>query len=56
MWEFELSGIEDLRELSGRLGVRLDVSRDVSILAEPVQIGRLVIPNSLATRRGGQAN
>lgn len=48
MWEFQLSGIEDLRELSRRLGVRLDVSRDVSILAEPVQIGRLVIPNSLA--------
>jgi len=48
MWEFQLSGIEDLRELSGRLGVRLDVREDVSILAEPVQIGRLVIPNSLA--------
>jgi NADPH-dependent glutamate synthase beta subunit-like oxidoreductase/2,4-dienoyl-CoA reductase-like NADH-dependent reductase (Old Yellow Enzyme family) len=48
IWEFQLSGIEDLRELSGRLGVRLDVSRDVSILAEPVQIGGLVIPNSLA--------
>ena len=48
MWDFQLSGIEDLRELSRRLEVRLDVSRDVSILAEPVQIGGLVIPNSLA--------
>ena len=48
MWEFQLSGIEDLRELSRQLGVRLDVSQDVSILAEPVQIGGLVIPNSLA--------
>jgi 2,4-dienoyl-CoA reductase-like NADH-dependent reductase (Old Yellow Enzyme family) len=48
MWEFRLSGIEDLRELSRRLGVRLDVSQDVSILVEPVQIGGLVIPNSMA--------
>ncbi|MHC4175070.1 MAG: oxidoreductase, partial [Planctomycetota bacterium] len=48
MWEFQLSGIEDLRELSKLLGVRLNVSQDVSILAEPVQIGGLVIPNSLA--------
>jgi len=48
MWEFQLSDIGDLRRLSSKLGVRLDAVDDVSILAEPVQVGRLVVPNSLA--------
>ncbi len=48
MWEFQLGSIEDLRRLSERLGVRLEVNENVSILAEPVQAGRLSIPNSLA--------
>ena len=48
MWEFQLGGIEDLERLSGRLGVRLEAIEDVSILAEPVQAGGLLIPNSLA--------
>lgn len=48
MWEFQLSGIEDLKRLASRLGVRLDAIEDVSILTEPVQVGGLVIPNSLA--------
>jgi len=48
MWEFKLSGIEDLRQLASRLGVRLDVREDVSILGESVQAGGLVMPNSLA--------
>ena len=48
MWEFQLSGIEDLKQLASRLGVRLDAIEDVSILTEPVQAGGLVIPNSLA--------
>jgi len=47
MWEFKLSGIEDLRRLSQRLGIQVDAIEDVSILAEPVQVSRLVIPNSL---------
>ena len=48
MWEFQLSGIEDLKRLSSRLGVRVEAMEDVSILAEPVQAGGLFIPNSLA--------
>jgi len=48
MWEFQLSSVEDLKGLSRRLGVDVDAVEDVSILAEPVQAGSLVIPNSLA--------
>ena len=47
-WEFQLSSVEDLRCLSRQLGVSLDAIEDVSILAQPVEFGRLVIPNSLA--------
>jgi 2,4-dienoyl-CoA reductase (NADPH2) len=47
-WEFQLGGIDDLKRLCERLGVRVDAMEDVSILAEPVQVGGLVIPNSLA--------
>ncbi|MHC4281957.1 MAG: oxidoreductase [Planctomycetota bacterium] len=48
MWEFKLGGIEDLKELASGLGVQLDAIEDVSILAEEVRAGGLVIPNSLA--------
>ena len=48
MWEFKLSSIDDLRRLSERLNVSVDAIDDVSILAEPVEVGGLVIPNSLA--------
>ncbi len=48
MWEFQLSGVEDLKRLSRRLGVDIDAVEDVSILAEPVQAGSLIIANSLA--------
>ena len=37
-----------MKELAGHLGVQLDAIEDVSILAEPVEVGKLVIPNSLA--------
>jgi len=47
-WKFRLSGIEDLKQLAARLDVSIDAIEDVSILAEPVQIGGLIIPNSLA--------
>jgi len=47
-WEFRLSTIEDLKRLAARLDVAVDVIEDVSILAEPVQVGSQVIPNSLA--------
>ena len=47
-WQFRLSTIEDLKQLAAQLNVTVDAIEDVSILAEPVNIGRLVIPNSLA--------
>jgi 2,4-dienoyl-CoA reductase (NADPH2) len=47
-WEFQLGGIEDLRQLSRSLGVSVDATEDVSILVQPVELGGLVIPNSLA--------
>jgi len=48
MWEFRLRNIVDLKRLSNRLGVNVQAIEDVSILTEPVQVGELVIPNSLA--------
>jgi 2,4-dienoyl-CoA reductase (NADPH2) len=48
MWEFRLRDIEDLKKLSKKLGVNVEAIEDVSILSEPVQAGKLVIPNSLA--------
>jgi NADPH-dependent glutamate synthase beta subunit-like oxidoreductase/2,4-dienoyl-CoA reductase-like NADH-dependent reductase (Old Yellow Enzyme family) len=48
MWEFQLSSVEDLKRLSRRLGVNVDAVEDISVLAEPVQAGSIVIPNSLA--------
>jgi len=48
MWEFQLSSIEDLERLGSRLGVRIEAAEDVSILAEPVELRGLSIPNSLA--------
>lgn len=37
-----------LIELCEQLGIRMDMIDDVSILAEPVEVGGLVVPNSLA--------
>jgi NADPH-dependent glutamate synthase beta subunit-like oxidoreductase/2,4-dienoyl-CoA reductase-like NADH-dependent reductase (Old Yellow Enzyme family) len=48
MWEFRLRGIDDFRRLSKQLNVSVEAMEDVSILAEPVRVGELVIPNSLA--------
>jgi len=50
MWEFRLGNIEDLRRLSRQLGVSIEAKEDISILAEPVRAGGLVIPNSLAVQ------
>jgi NADPH-dependent glutamate synthase beta subunit-like oxidoreductase/2,4-dienoyl-CoA reductase-like NADH-dependent reductase (Old Yellow Enzyme family) len=48
MWEFRLRGIDDLKRLSKQLNAPIEGIEDVSILAEPVRAGELVIPNSLA--------
>ena len=47
-WEFQLSSIEDLNDLNRRLGLDVQASADVSILAQPVPFGGLTIPNSLS--------
>ncbi|MFH1882237.1 MAG: flavin oxidoreductase/NADH oxidase, partial [Planctomycetota bacterium] len=43
-----MSSIEALERLGSRLGVRIEAAEDVSILAEPVELRGLSIPNSLA--------
>ncbi|MFH1718636.1 MAG: FAD-dependent oxidoreductase [Planctomycetota bacterium] len=43
-----MRGIEDLKQLGRRLGVCVEATEDVSILAAPVRAGELVISNSLA--------
>ena len=48
MWEFRLREIDDLKRLGEQLNVGVEAIEDVSILAEPVKAGGLVIPNSLA--------
>jgi 2,4-dienoyl-CoA reductase (NADPH2) len=48
MWEFRLRDIGDLRQLNKKLGTNVEAIEDVSILSEPVKVGKLVIPNSLA--------
>ena len=48
MWEFRLRNTEDLERLSKQLGVNVEAIEDVTILSKPVQVGELVIPNSLA--------
>lgn len=48
MWEFKLSSIEDLKQLSEQLGLQIDAIDNTGILARPVQAGSLLIPNSLA--------
>lgn len=47
-WKFSLADISEFKSLCGTLGCKIDAADDVSILAEPVQAGRLSIPNSLA--------
>jgi len=42
------SAIEELKRLADKFNVAVDAIDDVSILAEPVRAGELVIPNSLA--------
>jgi len=50
IWDFDLSSIEQLHNLANALSVRIETSKDVSVLAQPVRIGELTAPNSLATQ------
>ncbi|MHC4500903.1 MAG: oxidoreductase [Planctomycetota bacterium] len=47
-WVFGLNSIGDLQRLAAELDVTVHAMEDVSILAEPVRVGDLVVPNSLA--------
>ncbi|MHC4616641.1 MAG: oxidoreductase [Planctomycetota bacterium] len=47
-WGFRLNSVEDLKQLAAELNVTVGATEDVSILAETVQVGDLVMPNSLA--------
>jgi 2,4-dienoyl-CoA reductase-like NADH-dependent reductase (Old Yellow Enzyme family) len=46
--EFHPGSLEQLKQLAARLNVSMNATEDVSILAEPVQVGKLAVPNSLA--------
>ena len=49
-WEYNLSNVEELKKLAKSLSVEIETSEDVSVLAEPVPVGSLVAPNSMATQ------
>ncbi len=45
---FDLDDIEQLKALGRELNALIDATEDVSILAQPVTVGPLTMPNSLA--------
>jgi len=47
-WKYRLSGIEEFKSICKEQNVHIDISDDVSCLAEPVGAGGLAIPNCLA--------
>jgi len=47
-WKFKLKDVNGFKSLCGQIGCNIDAIEDVSILAEPVKAGGLLIPNSLA--------
>ncbi len=50
VWDFDLSTVQRLRGLARSLSVEIETSQDVSILAQPVPLGKRAAPNSLATQ------
>ncbi len=47
-WKYKLTEVEGFRALCDEIGCRIDAIEDVSILAQPVKAGSLIIPNSIA--------
>ncbi|MHC4563591.1 MAG: FAD-dependent oxidoreductase [Planctomycetota bacterium] len=47
-WQFRLRSLGDLAEMCSRLGVSVPTSDDLTVLAQPLTIGDLTIPNRLA--------
>jgi NADPH-dependent glutamate synthase beta subunit-like oxidoreductase/2,4-dienoyl-CoA reductase-like NADH-dependent reductase (Old Yellow Enzyme family) len=50
VWDFDLGSIEKLHQLAKSLSVKIETDEDVSVLAQPVKIGKHVAPNSFATQ------
>ena len=50
IWDFDLSSVEQLKKLARSLGVKIETTEDISVLAKPVPVGRLVAPNCFATQ------
>ncbi len=48
VWKYKLTDLQSLDEVCSQLGIKVNAIEDVSILAEPVRAGSLLIPNSLA--------
>ena len=48
VWPFSLGSLDELKSLAESLSVHIEASEDVSVLAEPVKVGNLAAPNSLA--------
>lgn len=47
-WKYKLTDVDGFKSLCADNGCHIDAIEDVSILAQPVKAGSLVIPNSLA--------
>ncbi|MEN6385127.1 MAG: NAD(P)-binding protein, partial [Phycisphaerales bacterium] len=47
-WKYQLTDVKGFASLCSQLDCQIDAIEDVSILAEPVRAGNLLIPNSLA--------
>jgi len=50
IWDFDLSSVEQLKKLARSLGVKIETTEDISVLAKPVPVGSLVAPNCFATQ------
>ncbi len=47
-WKFNLRSIATLKSTCAELKISIDAIEDTSVLSEPVRIGNLIVPNSLA--------
>ena len=48
--DFDLSSIEAFKKLTASLGLEIETSEDTSILTQPVDLGPIIAPNSMATQ------
>ena len=47
-WKFRLGNLDEFKELCKNNNCSIEAIKDISILAEPVRVGNLIAPNSLA--------